>query len=260
MEGYAVFENTIKGRFFAKAYSPDSSILKLSNEDYLKRISEGKDIYVTRARVWAGYDKWTTREAASLLSGLVPAGDDSAKFFHKFCWSETEKDESTNPCRYIIFKIFSRNRECEEHIFEILKRSDMGGQASPRKWAEYAKTKGWLPHAESFADIDNSPLLILLESTGGSALLQSSENGPPIAQPKPDSPYSTAWLSIQNRAIAQFFSPRRNFDAKSEEVVEWIMAETAKVGLKESRKVAEAIFTMIKPDDHDPKKKRGNPL
>jgi hypothetical protein len=38
------------------------------------------------------------------------------------------------------------------------------------------------------------------------------------------------------------------------------MAETAKVGLKESRKVAEAIFTMIKPDDHDPKKKRGNPL
>jgi len=249
-----VFENTIKGRFFAKAVSPDSSILKLSNKDYLKRIAEGKDIYLARARVWVGYDKWTMHEAACLLSGLLPSEDHSAKFFHQFCWSETEKDEGTNPSRYIIFTIFPRNRECEEHVLEVLKRSDIGDQASPRKWAEYAKAKGLLPHTGSFADIDNSPLLSLLEVGNASnpGLFSDVASGTPSIF---DSSYSTPWLDIVNRAT-HFFNPRRKPDPKREEVVAWIKSEARKAGLLESNNIAVAIFTIIKPNYHHPREKR----
>ncbi|SFH60632.1 hypothetical protein SAMN05216299_1333 [Nitrosospira sp. Nsp14] len=253
-----MFENIIKGRFFAKAIAPDSDILKLSNDDYLKRLAEGKDIYLARARIWSGYDKWAMHEAASLLSGLVPTGDDSAKFFFQLCWSETEKDESTTPCKYVIFRIFPRNEECLKHVTEILKRSDIGDQASPKKWAEYAQTKGLLPHTEPFADIDNSPLLSLLEARNapGSVLFRDgASDAPSISDPS----YSTAWLDILTRAIAQFFNPRRDLDPKREEVVEWIISEAAKAGLPQSKNIAVAIFTIIKPDDHDPKKKRVEP-
>jgi hypothetical protein len=252
MEGSAVFENTIKGRFFAKAVSPDSSILKLSNEDYLKRIAEGKDIYLARARVWVGYDKWTMREAASLLSGLLPSEDHSAKFFHQFCWSETEKDESTNPCRYIVFTIFPRNRECEEHVLEILKRSDIGDLASPRKWAEYAKAKGLLPHTEPFADIDNSPLLSLLEPVRGivSESLSPIQSAPYITNP---------WLILQIAAHDRFYNPRRDPDVKKLVVVEWLKSEGKRMGLQVSNNKASVMFGMIKAQDHNPRKKKIEP-
>lgn len=71
--------------------------------------------------------------------------------------------------------------------------------------------------------------------------------------------YSTKWLEIQQAAIAQFFNPRRNPDAKKDEVIEWINTQAANAGLGESNNIASTIFTIIKPEKHDPKKKRVEP-
>ncbi len=68
--------------------------------------------------------------------------------------------------------------------------------------------------------------------------------------------YSTPWLTIQNAAISKFFNPRPSQDAKSDEVLAWINEE-AKIGIGPSDNVAKAIFTIIKPLDHNPKIKRG---
>ena len=68
--------------------------------------------------------------------------------------------------------------------------------------------------------------------------------------------YSTKWLEIQQAAIAQFFNPRRNPDAKKEEVISWINLQAVNAGLGESNNIASTIFTIIKPENHDPKKKR----
>ena len=46
-----------------------------------------------------------------------------------------------------------------------------------------------------------------------------------ITPPTSSSNYSTALIAIQNAAIAEFFEPRRNVDAKKEEVVAWIKSK-----------------------------------
>lgn len=71
--------------------------------------------------------------------------------------------------------------------------------------------------------------------------------------------YSTSWLAIQQAAINQFFNPRRNPDAKKDEVTDWIKEQALAAGLPDSQNVASTIFTIIKPENHDPKKKRVEP-
>jgi hypothetical protein len=71
--------------------------------------------------------------------------------------------------------------------------------------------------------------------------------------------YLTKWMEVQEGAIREFFNPRRNPDAKSEEVIEWINNEAKNIQLKESNNIAQAIFSIIKPENHDPKKKRVEP-
>lgn len=83
---------------------------------------------------------------------------------------------------------------------------------------------------------------------------------PATIQNTPTAPdYSTSWLKIQQATIAQFFSPRRNPDAKKEEVVDWIKTQALEAGLPDSNNIATTIFTIIKPENHDPKKKRVDP-
>lgn len=84
--------------------------------------------------------------------------------------------------------------------------------------------------------------------------VQANEHG---AEVKPC--YSTKWLEIQQAAIAQFFNPRRYPDAKKGEVIEWINTQAVSAGLGESNNIASTIFTIIKPENHDPKKKRVEP-
>lgn len=69
--------------------------------------------------------------------------------------------------------------------------------------------------------------------------------------------YSTPLLAILNAAIAEFFEPRRNADAKKDEVVEWIKSKMIATGKADSDNIAAAIFTIIKPENHDPRKRRG---
>lgn len=71
--------------------------------------------------------------------------------------------------------------------------------------------------------------------------------------------YSAGWLTIQQAAIAHFFNPRHDYDAKRDEVVEWIKQRAKEVGLLDSDNVARSMFTIIKPANHNPKKKRVEP-
>lgn len=66
----------------------------------------------------------------------------------------------------------------------------------------------------------------------------------------------TSLLELTIKANVQFFSPRKSIDAKKGEVVEWIKAEGKKLNLEVSDNVAGSMFTIIKPTNHNPKKKR----
>lgn len=68
--------------------------------------------------------------------------------------------------------------------------------------------------------------------------------------------HETVYLKIMSEAIREFFEPRKNPDAKKPEVVEFINRCMASAGLGNSDNVAEAMFTIIKPHDHDPRKRR----
>ena len=70
-------------------------------------------------------------------------------------------------------------------------------------------------------------------------------------------PYSTPHLTIMQSAIAEFFEPRHDVDAKKPEVVEWIKGQMTAAGMTDSDNIAQAMFTIIKPSDHDPRKRRG---
>ncbi len=58
------------------------------------------------------------------------------------------------------------------------------------------------------------------------------------------------------KAIKEFFSPRKSIDAKKEEVVEWIVNNGKTLSPPVSVNIAEAIFTIIRPIDHNPRKRR----
>lgn len=68
--------------------------------------------------------------------------------------------------------------------------------------------------------------------------------------------YSTPIMDVMREAVAEFFEPRRSVDPKKAEVVDWVHGRLGEKGLA-SNNIAEAIFTIIKPDDHDPRKRRG---
>ena len=68
--------------------------------------------------------------------------------------------------------------------------------------------------------------------------------------------YKTDLLKIQTLAINEFFNPRKNVDAKQPEVTEWIKDKGKQLNINVSNNVAASMFTIIKPIDHQPKKKR----
>lgn len=69
--------------------------------------------------------------------------------------------------------------------------------------------------------------------------------------------YTTPHLVILNAAIAEFFEQRKERDAKKEEVVDWIKNKMTASGMADSDNIAQAMFTIIKPSNHDPRKRRG---
>jgi hypothetical protein len=83
-------------------------------------------------------------------------------------------------------------------------------------------------------------------------LLKKTEDGMHI--PKSN---LTPWLSILIEAIHQNFPEDREIDPKKANVVEWILEKAKKEGIAESENIANAIFTIIKPQNHNPKKRKG---
>lgn len=72
-----------------------------------------------------------------------------------------------------------------------------------------------------------------------------------------DDSYSTPLLELQKAAIFEFYSQPRVVDPKKNDVVEWLFAAAKELDLPLSDNVADAMFTIIKPKDHNPKKRRG---
>ncbi|SFN91097.1 hypothetical protein SAMN05216386_2165 [Nitrosospira briensis] len=232
----------------------------LPNEEEYQRITtEGKDRYKRRAPVWCECDMWTTEEAASLLSGMLPRSDHEGRIFYlKYCADMGTIVIGGIEYKDLAFGLFTPNFDCYGDVLQILKRSPVVENASPREWARYAQSKGLLPH-KNRAHIDNNPLLTLLEPSTPSVALTRSRTAS-ISRPQSEVQYSTRWLTLLEATINHFYNPRRDPDAKKEEVVEWITSTGAYAGLKVSRQIAETIFTIIKPEDHDPKKKGAEPL
>jgi hypothetical protein len=71
------------------------------------------------------------------------------------------------------------------------------------------------------------------------------------------STYITPWLTLLERAKIEHFPDNRNIDPKKDVVTDWILQEAYKLGINPSEHIANAIFTIIKPENHNPKKKRG---
>lgn len=71
--------------------------------------------------------------------------------------------------------------------------------------------------------------------------------------------YTNDLLNILNLAINEFFHPRKNKDPKKDEVIEWLKIQGKELKVNVSDNIAEAIFTIIKPNDHNPKIKRAQP-
>lgn len=81
--------------------------------------------------------------------------------------------------------------------------------------------------------------------------VQDAEN------PKPTLPsYTTPYLQVMYEAVTEFFEPRRTVDAKREEVEAWISTRLQAAGTEGSKRIASAMFTIIKPSDHNPRKRR----
>ncbi|WP_272993699.1 hypothetical protein [Porticoccus hydrocarbonoclasticus] len=69
--------------------------------------------------------------------------------------------------------------------------------------------------------------------------------------------YSTPHLEVLRDAINHFYNPRRDLDPKRDEVVEWISDRLRERGQSDPGSIARAMFTIIKPPDHNPRRRRG---
>lgn len=66
----------------------------------------------------------------------------------------------------------------------------------------------------------------------------------------------TVLESIMRRAKHEFFSPSRQRDPKRDTVIDWIKAEMISEGEDPSDNIASAMFTIMKPADHNPRRGR----
>lgn len=86
---------------------------------------------------------------------------------------------------------------------------------------------------------------------------ESAHRKPAVSSSDLTEEYETPYLEVMREAINEFFMPRKVVDAKSDEVVKWIAGRLNSVGLQGSKRIAHAMFTIIKPVDHNPRKRRG---
>ena len=85
-------------------------------------------------------------------------------------------------------------------------------------------------------------------------LYESSENKSSASAI--ETSYETDLLKLLNLAVSQFFNPRRISDAKKEDVTQWLKDKGDELNIVVSDNVADSIFTIIKPKNHNPKIRR----
>lgn len=110
------------------------------------------------------------------------------------------------------------------------------------------------PHSNRSMQFQWNEQKVIVTREERDRFVRANLQNPPVRENR--STYKTPYLEVMDMAIKNFFLPRREVDAKSDEIVEWIASRLSSVGLEGSKRIAHAMFTIIKPADHNPRKRR----
>ena len=206
---------------------------KIQNQDWSK----------TGLKDYLLYDKWDQNSACCVLAGLdfhqnrESKGDmllDTENYFD-FLADGYEKILDQISIDYSRLKAFSATSDQEREY------------DTPRAYIDWALSKQFKPLWLDWAIGKN------LYIPKQEAIQEKIETA------NADTIYSTKWLEVQQAAIEEFFSPRHEVDAKKEEVIQWIEMKAKELKIRDPNRIATSIFTIIKPEDHSPRKRRVAP-
>ena len=198
----------------------------------------------------------------------VSTGDAAAALLSLF-----EKSEATDRPRYgsadEIDNSFIEMEKIQgvEHLDDIL---DVSVGMKPGRFADVADHFGWIREElfDFFKSKEIEPPICLPDWKGSGYPvaenkegqddgLQAVQNGSQAQTATSNDFYTTPLLDLQKAVIEKFYSQPRVVDPKKETVLLEIFDTAKKLGIDLSDNVAEAMFTIIKPKDHNPKKRRG---
>lgn len=185
------------------------------------------------------HDNWVADDAMNFLAGV--------KSFRKVIASPFIEVITLNGENYFSSEdpdITKRFETEVERLWSIWKSGQHENYNPPKYYIEWALSKNikinWLDYAKK-------------QGLYNSSETKSSPSSSPPA-------YETDLLKLLNLAVLEFFSPRRVSDAKKEEVTQWLKDKGDELSIVVSDNVADSIFTIIKPKNHNPKIKRVQPL
>jgi hypothetical protein len=181
------------------------------------------------------HDNWIASDAMQFLAGV--------KLFTRITGSHNIEIVTLDNERYFSTKDPDIIRRLEKEVQRLLSIWESGQHENynpPSYYIEWALSKkikiAWLDYAEKQG---------LYKSPESKNLASIS----PLA-------YETDLLKLLNLAVLEFFNPRRACDAKKEEVTQWLKDKGTTLNIVVSDNVADSIFTIIKPKNHNPKIKR----
>lgn len=206
-----------------------------------------------RIAYWLRLDGWSLENACWLFLDVCP---DSVKY-------SKSKIFSLKTLRGKLISFFD-DFESDGAISELLAKYDAGHNDLCRifsNWAyEYSDNQNYIePKAYVDKAIEKSINIAWLKFANRKGFfLQTpvSSNSDSQIKLNANLGYTTNLLQIQNLAITNFFNPRKNVDARQEEVTKWIIDKGRELGIAVSNNVADSMFTIIKPIDHNPKQRR----
>jgi hypothetical protein len=207
----------------------------------------------SRLWYWLRLDYWDFDDACLLIADIDPSSlvvSDENKFVTIKNLKGVDYDYLSDD---IIFAIDSEDMLLEyQNKYNDLRRWLNPRSLSnypPNHWIDLAISKKiqipWLGFAIEIGFCE-APKSNTLLANSDKTIIQSN--------------YTTDLMTILNQAANQFFSPRKVQDAKQDEVSEWIKNKGKELKVNISENVADAMFTIIKPHDHNPKIRRVEPL
>jgi len=186
------------------------------------------------------HDNWNVEDALNYLAGVKKMSFKNNMQGSLEIWT-LSKENYSDDVDGDITKGFQNEIG---RLWEIWTSGDHQNPNPPSYYIEWALSKNIKIH--------------WLEYAIEKGLYKSSENKSSASTIEPS--YETELLKLLNLAVSQFFNPRKPLDAKQEEVTQWLKNKGQELDVYVSDNVAEAIFTIIKPKDHNPKIKRVQPL